>query len=241
MKIIPVSDYAALSTKAADLIIAQIKSKPDSVLGLATGSTPLGTYQSLIKAYETGALSFAACTSVNLDEYAGLGASDAQSYHAFMWENLFSHIDIPAERTHLPNGKNPDAAAECARYDEVLARFSPIDIQILGIGHNGHIAFNEPAAHFTAHTHKVTLDEATISANQRFFNSRDEVPTAAYTMGLAPILHAKTVLLLVSGKDKADILKASLTGPITPQVPASILQLHANLIVIADEAAHAAF
>jgi len=154
-----------------------------------------------------------------------------------MWENLFSHIDIKPENTNLPDGKNLDAVAECARYDALIAALGSIDLQILGIGHNGHIAFNEPSDHFVAGTHMVELDAQTIEANQRFFERREDVPTTAYTMGMAPILQARQVLLLVSGEAKAEILRRSLTGPITPEVPASILQLHPNLVVIADDAA----
>jgi len=237
MRIIQAANYDELSARAAEILVAQVLLKPKSVLGLATGSTPVGAYQKMAEVCRAGRVSFSECHTVNLDEYVGLGPGDEQSYHTFMWENLFSHIDIPAEHTNLPDGKNLDAAAECARYDKVIADFGAIDIQILGIGHNGHIAFNEPADYFAAGTHHVELDESTIEANRRFFSSREEVPKSAYSMGLAPILHAKRVLLMVSGEAKADVLYKSLTGPITPQVPASILQLHSDLIVIADEAA----
>ena len=237
MRIIGVSDYNEMSTRAAELLVAQVTLKPDSVLGLATGSTPVGAYERMAEAYRAGRVSFAQCRSVNLDEYVGLGPGDAASYHEFMWENLFHHIDILPAHTNLPNGKCLDAAAECARYDQVLASLGPIDLQILGLGHNGHIAFNEPGDHFVPNTHMVELDEQTIEANQRFFARREDVPVTAYTMGLGPILHARRVLLLVSGEAKAEILHRSLTGPITPMVPASILQLHQNLIVIADDAA----
>ena len=237
MQIIPVSNYDEMSTQAAELLVDQVVSKPQSLLGLATGSTPIGTYDAMIAAYRAGRVSFAACQSVNLDEYLGLDHTDAQSYVTFMRENLFDHIDMKRENQHIPNGKNLDDAAECARYDKLLAKLGFTDVQILGLGHNGHIAFNEPADHFVPGTHKVDLDESTIDANQRFFDSRDDVPRAAYSMGLAPIMQASCVLLLVSGEAKADILYRSLTGPITPQVPASILQLHRNLIVIADDGA----
>ena len=237
MRIIPVFDYDEMSVRTAELLVAQVALKPDSVLGLATGSTPVGTYQRMAEANRAGRVSFAECRTVNLDEYVGLGPEDGQSYHTFMWENLFSHIDVKPEHTNLPNGKNLDAAAECTRYDSLISSLGPIDLQILGIGHNGHIAFNEPSDHFVANTHMVELDEKTIEANQRFFERREDVPTTAYTMGVGPILHARRVLLLVSGEAKAEILCRSLTGPITPEVPASILQLHKDLIVIADEAA----
>ena len=237
MRIIPAVNYNEMSVRAAELLVGQVALKPDAVLGLATGSTPVGAYQRMAEAYRAGRVSFADCRTVNLDEYVGLGPGDAQSYHTFMWENLFHHIDVRPEHTNLPNGKNRDAAAECARYDSLLSALGPIDLQVLGIGHNGHIAFNEPSDHFVADTHMVELNEQTIEANQRFFERREDVPTTAYTMGVGPILHARRVLLLVSGEAKAEILSRSLTGPITPEVPASILQLHPDLIVIADDAA----
>jgi len=235
MRLIPASNYDEMSTYAATILVEQVSAYPESVLGLATGSTPIGTYSGMIKAYREGRVSFAACQSVNLDEYVGLDQTDEQSYKTFMQEQLFAHIDMKPEHIHIPNGKNLDTDAECVRYDQLLAELGPIDIQVLGIGHNGHIGFNEPAEHFVPGTHKVDLDDSTIDANQRFFNSRDDVPRAAYTMGMAPIMQASCVLLLVSGEAKAEILHRSLTGPITPQVPASILQLHHNLIVIADK------
>jgi len=237
MKIIPVSNYDEMSARAAEILVEQAISKPQSLFGLATGSTPIGTYNGMIAAYRAGRVSFAGCKSVNLDEYVGLDHTDEQSYVTFMRENLFNHIDMKPENIHIPNGKNLDNAAECARYDQLLADLGPIDVQVLGIGHNGHIAFNEPADHFSPGTHKVDLDEVTIDANQRFFDCREDVPRAAYSMGLAPIMQASCALLLVTGEAKAEILCRSLTGPITPQVPASILQLHQNLILIADDAA----
>jgi len=237
MRLIPVSNYDEMSARGADILVAQLVLKPDSLLGLATGSTPVGMYEKVIAAHRAGHVSFAQCRTVNLDEYVGVGAGDPASYHTFMWDKLFSHVDILPENIHLPCGKNLDAAAECARYDQLLAELGAIDIQVLGVGHNGHIAFNEPADHFACGTHMVALDESTIEANQRFFSSRDEVPKHAYTMGLSPIMNAKCALFLVSGAAKAEILHQSLTGPITPYVPASILQLHPNLIVIADDGA----
>ena len=241
MKIITVSNYDEMSARAAELLVAQVIVKPDSVLGLATGSTPVGTYRSMAEACSAGQVSFSRCRSVNLDEYVGLGPENEASYRYFMEDNLFRHIDIPPENTHLPDGKSQDPAAECVRYDQLLASLAPIDLQVLGLGHNGHIAFNEPDDHFIAGTHIVDLDEATIEANQRFFSSRDEVPKQALTMGMRPILNARHVLFLISGEAKADILHRSLTGPITPAVPASILQLHTNVTLIADKAALSRF
>lgn len=241
MNKIAVKDYAELSGIACEILLEQVRQKPNCVLGLATGSTPLGAYQGLVAAYRAGKISFAQCKSINLDEYAGLAPENPASYHYFMWEHLFSQIDISPENTHLPDGKNPDAQTVCAQYDKLVADLGPIDLQILGIGTNGHIAFNEPADHFVAGTHLVGLDEATIEANARFFDHRDDVPKQAYTLGMGGILNARRVLLLVSGAAKADALHQSLTGPITPQVPASILQLHNHLTIIADEAAWSRF
>ena len=241
MRIIPARDYAEMSEKAGRLFVAQVILKPDSVLGLATGSTPLGTYQFMIEKYREGKVSFAQCKTANLDEYQGLGPEDEASYHYFMWDKLFQHIDIQRENTHFPDGNAPDPKAECARYDKLLADLGPVDLQLLGIGHNGHIAFNEPGDSFIPNTHLVELDQSTIEANKRFFESEADVPRKALTMGLGSLLSARAALLLVSGKEKAEILRESLFGPITPKVPASILQFHPNLTVIADDAARSAF
>ena len=237
MRILSAKDYAEMSAKAGRFIIAQVILKPDSVLGLATGSTPVGAYQFMAEKYREGKVSFAACQTINLDEYQGLSPEDEASYRYFMEDKLFRHIDIAAENTYLPNGKASDPAAECANYDKLIADIGPIDLQLLGIGHNGHIAFNEPGEAFVPGTHLVDLDQSTIDANKRFFESEADVPRRAFTMGLGSILNARRILLLVSGKEKADILRDSLIGPITPKVPASILQFHPDLTVIADEAA----
>ena len=237
MNILVVEDYGQMSDRASEFVLEQVREKPNSVLGLATGSTPVGTYERLAEAHKRGEISFAACKSVNLDEYLGLGAGDEASYRHFMQENLFAHIDMKVEHIHLPDGKNPNIDEVCAAYDQLIADIGPIDLQILGIGTNGHIAFNEPDDHFAAGTHLVDLTEDTIEANQRFFSSRDEVPKQAYTIGMAAILKAKRILLLVSGAAKAEALYESLNGPITPQMPASILQLHDNVTVIADKEA----
>ncbi|MCL2828247.1 MAG: glucosamine-6-phosphate deaminase [Oscillospiraceae bacterium] len=241
MKLIAVANYEEMSARAAEILLEQVCAKPDSVLGLATGSTPVGTYQNMVTAYERGEASFAQCRSVNLDEYVGLGSEDEASYHYFMWHNLFHHIDIRPENAYLPDGKNLDARDACTRYDQLVSDLGPIDLQVLGIGSNGHIAFNEPGDHFVADTHIVDLTDATIDDNQRFFQRREDVPTQAYTLGMRPILNARLALLLVTGAGKAEALHRSLTGPITSTVPASILQLHNNLIVIADEAALSKF
>lgn len=232
MKIITASDYNDLSRKAANIISAQVILKPTSVLGLATGSTPIGTYKQLIKWYEIGDIDFSMVTSVNLDEYCGLSGEDEQSYRYFMNTNLFNHININKEKTHVPNGLAIDKEQECIDYDKMIQDLGGIDIQLLGIGHNGHIGFNEPNIKFEKTTHIVDLDKSTIEANARFFNSIDEVPKQAITMGIKSIMHARHVLLIANGPDKENIIKKALFGPITPDVPASILQLHPNLTVI---------
>lgn len=237
MKILKAKDYSDLSRKAANLISAQILMKPHCVLGLATGSTPIGTYKQLVDAYNQGDLDFSEVTTVNLDEYKGLPKDNDQSYYYFMYNNLFKHININLDNTNVPNGMEPDSEKECSRYEQVISGLGGVDLQLLGLGHNGHIGFNEPAQAFEKTTHCVDLTESTIEANKRFFASIDDVPKQAYTMGIQTIMKAKKILLLVSGEDKAAILRDALCGPVTPQVPASILQLHNDVIVVADEAA----
>lgn len=232
MKIITANDYNDLSRKAANIISAQVILKPNSVLGLATGSTPIGTYKQLINWYEKGDIDFSMVTSVNLDEYCGLSEKDEQSYRYFMNTNLFNYINIKKEKTHVPNGLASDKEEECINYDKMIGDIGGIDIQLLGIGHNGHIGFNEPNIQFEKTTHIVDLDKTTIEANARFFNSIDEVPKQAITMGIKSIMHARHVLLIANGQDKEYIVNKALFGPITPDVPASILQLHPNLTVI---------
>ena len=237
MRIIEAKNYEDMSKKAAEIIAAQILLKPDAVLGLATGSTPVGTYQNLIKKYEAGELDFSQVSSVNLDEYKGLSGDHDQSYRYFMNENLFNHVNIDKSRTSVPNGLEEDAAKACADYDAVIAAAGGVDLQLLGIGGNGHIGFNEPDKAFEQTTHCVTLEENTRTANARFFSNIDEVPTHAITMGIKTIMQAKQIVLAVSGADKAEILKKVLTGPVTPGIPGSILQMHPDVIVVADEAA----
>ena len=224
MKIYKVKDYEALSQKAADIIAAQIILKPDCVLGLATGSTPIGAYQQLIEWYKKGDLSFAETKSVNLDEYVGLSPHHEQSYRYFM-------------NTNVPNGlaKNPEA--ECERYNALIRSLGGIDLQLLGMGHNGHIGFNEPGHAFELETHTVALTASTIDANARFFESRDEVPRHAITMGVKNIMTARKILVVVSGEDKADAVCKAVTGPVTDQVPASVLQLHPDVTLVGDTAA----
>ena len=237
MRIYKAKDYNDLSRKAANIISAQVILKPDCVLGLATGSTPIGTYKQLIEWYNRGDLDFSETKSVNLDEYRGLTKDNDQSYYYFMYNNLFKHININMDNTNVPDGTEPDSEKECARYEKVIEAYGGIDLQLLGLGHNGHIGFNEPAGDFAKTTHCVDLTESTIEANKRFFASVDDVPKQAYTMGIGTIMKAKKILLVVSGADKAQILHDVLCGPVTPDVPASVLQLHNDVIVVADEAA----
>ena len=238
MKIIKTADYNEMSRKAANLIGAQVIMKPDCILGLATGSSPIGTYKELIKRCEEGDLDFSQVQSVNLDEYKGLSRDNDQSYYYFMNHNLFDHINIDKANTHVPNGMESDAEKECANYEELIKSLGGIDLQLLGLGHNGHIGFNEPAEEFDKVTHCVDLQESTIEANKRFFASADDVPRQAYTMGIGPIMRAKKIVVVVSGEDKADIVKRAFSGPITPSVPASILQMHPDVTVICDAAAY---
>ena len=230
-------DYQDVSRKSANIMSAQIIMKPNAVLGLATGSTPVGLYKQLIEWYNKGDLDFSQITSVNLDEYKGLSGDNDQSYRYFMNTNLFDHVNIDKTRTYVPNGLEEDSDKACADYNEIIRSVGGIDIQLLGIGGNGHIGFNEPGEAFEKETHCVDLTESTIKANARFFESMDEVPKQAYTMGIKNIMQARKVLLIVSGEGKAEILDKVLYGPVTPQVPASILQLHNDLTVVADEAA----
>lgn len=238
MKIIKTADYNEMSRKAANLIGAQVIMKPDCILGLATGSSPIGTYKELIKRCEEGDLDFSQVQSVNLDEYKGLSRDNDQSYYYFMNHNLFDHINIDKANTHVPNGMESDAEKECANYEELIKSLGGIDLQLLGLGHNGHIGFNEPAEEFDKVTHCVDLQESTIEANKRFFASVDDVPRQAYTMGIGTIMSAKKIVVVVSGEDKADIVKRAFSGPITPSVPASILQMHPDVTVICDAAAY---
>ena len=238
MKIIKTADYNEMSRKAANLIGAQVIIKPDCILGLATGSSPIGTYKELIKRCEEGDLDFSQVQSVNLDEYKGLSRDNDQSYYYFMNHNLFDHINIDKANTHVPNGMESDAEKECANYEELIKSLGGIDLQLLGLGHNGHIGFNEPAEEFDKVTHCVDLQESTIEANKRFFASADDVPRQAYTMGIGTIMSAKKIVVVVSGEDKADIVKRAFSGPITPSVPASILQMHPDVTVICDAAAY---
>lgn len=237
MKIIRAKDYNDMSRKAANIISAQVILKPDSVLGLATGSSPVGTYDQLVKWYHKGDVDFSEVTTVNLDEYYGMAADNEQSYHYFMHSHFFDHVNIDPAHINLPDGTELDEERECARYDALLESLGDVDLQLLGIGRNGHIGFNEPGDRYAKGTHCVDLAPSTIEANKRFFASADEVPRRAYSMGIHTIMTAKKVLVVASGEDKAWAVRASCFGPVTPQVPGSILQLHNDAIIIADEAA----
>lgn len=237
MRLYAAKNYEDLSRKAASIISAQVVLKPDAVLGLATGSTPVGAYRNLVAQYEAGDLDFSRTRSVNLDEYSGLSGEHDQSYRYFMNHNLFDHVNIAKENTNVPNGLAENAEEECRRYNQIIRALGGIDLQLLGIGGNGHIGFNEPCEVFEKGTHVVTLTEETRQSNARFFRSLDEVPTHALTMGVGNIMSANKILLLASGSAKAKALYLSCFGPVTPAVPASVLQLHGDVTVIADEEA----
>ena len=233
MEVIIVKDYDAVSEKAFEVMKEVVTSKKAPVLGLATGSSPIGLYKNMIKDHKENGTSYADVRTFNLDEYVGIDRNHEQSYWTFMHENLFCGIDVKEENVHVPYGSTK---ADCEAYEKAMEDVS-VDIQVLGIGANGHIGFNEPGAAFEKETHCVDLTESTIEANKRFFASEDDVPRQAYTMGIKNIMQAKKILVVVSGEDKADILKEVLYGAITPQVPASILQLHNDVTIVADEAA----
>ena len=237
MKIIHAKDYEDMSRKAANIISAQVILKPDCVLGLATGSTPIGAYHQLIKWYEKGDIDFSQVHTYNLDEYRGLSHDDVQSYHYFMRDNLFDHINIDQANTHVPDGSNLDAAAACGEYDRIVAAAGYPDLQLLGIGNNGHIGFNEPDDHFSAGTHCVDLTESTIQANSRLFEKEEDVPRQASTMATQTIMYARMILVVANGEKKAQAVRDMCYGPVTPSCPASILQLHTNCVLVADEAA----
>lgn len=237
MRILCGEDYKAMSRIAAKIIAAQMVQKPNSVLGLATGSTPIGLYAQLVEWYKNGDLDFSEITSVNLDEYKGLAADNDQSYRYFMNTNLFDHVNIDKAKTFVPDGLEPDSDKACADYNAIIKSTGGVDLQLLGLGHNGHIGFNEPCDEFKKETHCVSLTERTIEANKRFFEKEEDVPRQAYTMGIGTIMSAKKVLVVVSGEDKADIVAQAFAGPVTPMVPASILQMHPDVTIVGDKAA----
>ncbi len=234
MRIISVANYNGVSFHVARLISSQVSVKPNCVLGLATGSSPVGAYQQLISEYKDKLIDFSQVRSINLDEYWDMEPTHPQSYRYFMNENLFDHVNINKENTYTPNGKAADPEKECEEYSQRISDFGGIDMQILGIGSNGHIGFNEPDDHFNCGTHLQKLTDATREDNKRFFASLEEVPTHALTMGIKEIMQARAVVLMVSGANKAQALHDALHGPITPKCPGSILQLHPNVTVVAD-------
>ena len=231
MRIIETESYEKMSALAAGIIGAQILLKPDCVLGLATGSSPIGAYKELVKSYEAGILDFSGVRTVNLDEYCGLQPDDPHSYRYFMETNLFRHVNIRPENTHLPDGLCEDIDAESAKYEALIDSMGGTDLQLLGIGHNGHIGFNEPTDHFPRYVHRVDLAQSTIKANSRLFEKIEDVPTKAITMGIGTIMKAARILL-IAGEDKKDIIHEALFGPVTSKVPASVLQLHRDVTVI---------
>ncbi|MCM3700438.1 glucosamine-6-phosphate deaminase [Paenibacillus macerans] len=221
----------------AGIIASLLQSNPRAILGLATGSTPVGVYGKLIELYRKGSVSFKQAATYNLDEYIGLPADHPESYRRFMDEKLFNHIDILPENTHVPSGVETDSQTAAEDYSRLLDEAGQIDLQLLGLGHNGHIGFNEPGEELQGPPHIVKLEERTRLANARFFNSIDEVPTHAITMGIGSILHAKQILLMAKGEDKAEVIARALKGPITTKCPASFLQTHSNVVVVVDQAA----
>ncbi|QDP41291.1 glucosamine-6-phosphate deaminase [Radiobacillus deserti] len=237
MQITEVKHYEEMSKKASELIINRIKQMPKTVLGLATGSTPEGMYKELVQAHKNGEISFSNTTTYNLDEYIGLPSEDKNSYRFYMNDRLFHHIDIPLEQTNVPNGMASDLTKECKVYDESIRQSGGIDLQVLGIGVNGHIGFNEPGTSFETGTHVVQLAPSTIHANARFFASEEDVPKQAITMGIQSIMKSKEIILLISGAKKADAVFQLLHGEVSEIFPASILQNHQNVHLIADEAA----
>ena len=235
MRILVCENYEEMSKKAAQMILSQITLKPNSVLGLATGSTPVGMYKELVKMYQNGVLDFSEVQTFNLDEYYQLATDNHQSYHYFMNQHLFNYVNIPKENIHIPNGTALDIEAECKNYDEAISNSDGIDIQVLGIGNNAHIGFNEPTILFEKGTHVVELDDSTRQANARFFNSLDEVPTKAITMGTGSIFKSRKIMLLASGKGKAKAIYDTVHGKVRPEVPASILQFHNDIVLILDK------
>ena len=231
--------YEDMSRRAADLIAAQLIVDPASTLGLATGSTPIGLYADLVEDFQADRISFEQVTTFNLDEYRGLSPEHDQSYRYFMQKNLFDHVDIDPEATSVPDGANPDAQAACESYEQAISEAGGIDLQLLGLGHNGHIGFNEPCDEFPVRTHVVELTESTINANSRLFESIDQVPCEAYTMGIGTIMKAKKIVLLANGPKKAQTIYDTVYGPITPKVPASVLRLHPDVTIFVDEEAGA--
>ena len=239
MKIYKAKDYKDMSRKAANIISAQVIMKPNCVLGLATGSTPIGTYDQLVEWYNKGDLDFSEVTTVNLDEYKGLPRTNDQSYYYFMHQHLFDRVNIDPERTNVPNGMEPDAEKECGRYEELIRSLGGVDLQLLGLGHNGHIGFNEPLSSLNSRTRAKALTPETYEQNAPLFDKPEDMPMRAFTMGVGTIMDAKSVILLVTGAEKAQILKKAVEGPVTSMISATALQYHNKALVICDEEAGA--
>lgn len=237
MRIIVCENYEEVSKKAAQMILSQVTLKPNSVLGLATGSTPIGMYENLVKLNKNGDIDFSEVRTFNLDEYYKLPKESDQSYHYFMYKNLFDHININPENIHIPNGMTADVDAECERYDELIKESGGVDIQVLGIGNNAHIGFNEPTINFEKGTHLVELEESTIEANSRFFDNIEDVPKKAITMGVGSIFKSKKIMLIATGENKAEAIYNTVYGKVVPEVPASILQFHSDIVLILDKKA----
>ncbi|HDK7159577.1 glucosamine-6-phosphate deaminase [Clostridium botulinum] len=237
MRIIVVDNYEEMSKKAAAMVASQVILKPDSVIGLATGDTPIGMYKEIINIYKNQKMDFSKVRTFNLDEYYGLNRENPQSYYYYMINNLFNHVNIDKNNINIPNGMADKIEIECKEYERKIDKAGGIDLQILGIGVNGHIGFNEPDTSFESETHLVNLDEKTIESNSRFFSSKDQVPTKAISMGIRTIMHSKKIILLACGQNKADAIFKAIEGKITPNIPASILQLHKDVVVIVDRKA----
>ena len=237
MRVIVCNTYEEMSTEAAKIMAAQVHMKPDCVLGLATGSTPVGAYKELIAMYNNKEIDFSGVTTFNLDEYYPIKRDNDQSYYYFMHDNLFNHINIPEERIHVLNGEVADPEKECADYEKCIYEHGGIDLQLLGIGRNGHIAFNEPDENLVAGTHLTGLTENTIEANSRFFESIDDVPRKALTMGMGSIMKARKIILLANGKSKAAVIKEMLNDNVTTSVPATLLKCHPDVVIICDKEA----
>ena len=235
MRIIVCQNYEEVSKKAAQMILSQVTLKPNSVLGLATGSTPIGMYENLVKLNKNGDIDFSEVRTFNLDEYYNLPKENDQSYHYFMYQNLFNHININPANIHIPNGMTNDVDAECDRYDSLIKEAGGVDIQVLGIGNNAHIGFNEPTVNFEKGTHLVELEESTIEANSRFFDNIEDVPKKAITMGVGSIFKSKKILLIATGENKAEAIYNTVYGKVVPEVPASILQFHSDIVLILDK------
>ena len=235
MRIIVCENYEEVSKKAAQMILSQVTLKPNSVLGLATGSTPIGMYENLVNLNKKGDIDFSEVRTFNLDEYYNLPKENNQSYHYFMHQNLFNHININSENIHIPNGMTNDVNAECERYDELIKESGGIDIQVLGIGNNAHIGFNEPTINFEKGTHLVELDDSTIEANSRFFDNIEDVPKKAITMGVGSIFKSRKIMLIATGENKAEAIYNTVYGKVVPEVPASILQFHSDIVLILDK------